>query len=148
MHSSVVELRGLSKTFRPTWAVGEKYALSDINLAIPSGTALGLIGANGSGKSTLIKCALGLLRPTRGTVQVFGENSWDLSAAAKARIGYVPQEITSYPWMRVRQVIAYTAAFYPNWNPSFVDKLCRRWHVPLEDRIGELSTGQLLSAYS
>jgi len=40
-------------------------------------------------------------------------------------------------------VIAYTAAFYPKWNPPFVDELCRRWHVPLEDRIGALSTGQL-----
>jgi ABC-2 type transport system ATP-binding protein len=116
-----------------------------VTLSIEPGTVLGLVGANGSGKSTLMKCLLGLLRPTAGTSQVFGEDSWDLSAAAKARIGYVPQEITSYPWMRVRQVIAYTAAFYPNWNPAFVDELCRRWHVPLEDRIGELSTGQLQS---
>ncbi len=76
-------------------------------------------------------------------MSVFGENSWDLSASAKARLGYVPQEVTSYPWMRVRQVIAYTAAFYPKWNQLFVDELSRRWHVPLEDRIGILSTGQL-----
>jgi ABC-2 type transport system ATP-binding protein len=45
--------------------------------------------------------------------------------------------------MRVRQVIAYTAAFYPRWNRAFVTKLCDQWHVPLEDRIGSLSTGQL-----
>jgi len=125
--------------------LGTKYALSNVTLSIEPGTVLGLVGANGSGKSTLMKCLLGLLRASNGTSQVFGEDSWDLSAAAKARIGYVPQDITSYPWMRVRQVIAYTAAFYPNWNPSFVDELCRRWHVPLEDRIGELSTGQLQS---
>ena len=78
-----------------------------------------------------------------GSVSVFGENSWDLTAGAKARLGYVPQEVTSYPWMRVRQVIAYTAAFYPRWNHAFVDKLCDQWHVPLEDRVGSLSTGQL-----
>ncbi|MGD9634182.1 MAG: ABC transporter ATP-binding protein [Pirellulales bacterium] len=145
MHSPVVDLRGLSKTFRPKWALGGKRALSEVDLSISPGTVLGLVGANGSGKSTLMKCMLGLLRATHGTSHVFGEDSWDLSAAAKARIGYVPQEITSYPWMRVRQVIAYTAAFYPNWNQSFVDKLCRRWYVPMEDRIGELSTGQLQS---
>ncbi len=74
---------------------------------------------------------------------MFGEDSWDLSAAAKARLGYVPQEVTSYPWMRVRQVIAYTAAFYQNWQQTFVDELCRRWRMPLGDRIGALSTGQL-----
>jgi ABC-2 type transport system ATP-binding protein len=104
---------------------------------------LGLLGSNGSGKTTLIKCAFGLLRPTVGSATVFGENAWDLSAVAKARLGHVPQEVTTYPWMRVRQVIAYTAAFYPNWKQPFVDELCRRWHVPLEDRVGALSTGQL-----
>ncbi len=101
---------------------------------------LGLLGANGSGKTTLIKCALGLLRPTAGRASVFGENAWDLSADAKARLGYVPQEVTSCPWMRVRQVIAYTAAFYESWNHAFVDELVRRWHVPLEDRVGAMMT--------
>jgi ABC-2 type transport system ATP-binding protein len=122
---------------------GSKEVLRGVDLAIEPGTVLGLLGANGSGKTTLIKCALGLLRPTAGAVTVLGEDSWNLSAAAKNRLGYVPQEVTSYPWMRVRQVIAYTAAFYEQWNQAFVSTLCERWHVPLEDRVGALSTGQL-----
>jgi ABC-2 type transport system ATP-binding protein len=104
---------------------------------------LGLLGQNGSGKSTLLKCTLGLLKPSAGGVTVFGEDAWNLSASAKARLGYVPQEFVSYPWMRVRQVIAYTAAFYPKWNQRLVDELCRRWRLPLEDRVGPLSVGQL-----
>jgi ABC-2 type transport system ATP-binding protein len=137
MNEPVMRLKNLSKQF------GAKEVLRGINLAIEPGTVLGVLGANGSGKTTLIKCALGLLRPTSGEASIFGENSWNLSAAAKARLGYVPQEVASYPWMRVRQVIAYTAAFYAKWNGPFVDELCRRWHVPLEDRVGTLSTGQL-----
>jgi ABC-2 type transport system ATP-binding protein len=137
MNESVIQVDQLRKSY------GTKDVLRGIDLAIEPGTVLGLLGANGSGKTTLIKCALGLLRPTTGSVRVFGENSWDLSAAAKARLGYVPQEVTSYSWMRVRQVIAYTAAFYPRWNHAFVSKLCDQWHIPLEDRIGALSTGQL-----
>ena len=137
MNDSVIDVVRLQKSFGP------KNVLESVSLSLEPGTVLGLLGANGSGKTTLIKCALGLLRPTAGSVSVFGESSWDLSASAKARLGYVPQEVTSYPWMRIRQVIAYTAAFYPNWNQSFVDELCRRWHLPLEDRVGTLSTGQL-----
>jgi ABC-2 type transport system ATP-binding protein len=137
MNNPVLRLEQLGKSFGP------KEVLRGIDLEMPSGGVLGLLGANGSGKTTLIKCALGLLRPTSGRAMIFGESAWDLSADAKARLGYVAQEVTSYPWMRVRQVIAYTAAFYPNWDQSFVDELCRRWHVPLEDRIGSLSTGQL-----
>ena len=137
MNAPIIHLDHLQKNF------AAKAVLRGIDLAIEPGTVLGLLGANGSGKTTLIKCALGLLRPTTGSATVFGEDAWDLSAAAKARLGYVPQEVTSYPWMRVRQVIAYTAAFYPRWNQNFVDDLCHRWHVPLEDRVGALSTGQL-----
>lgn len=120
-----------------------KQVLRDVNLEIPTGTVLGVLGRNGSGKSTLIKCALGLLRPTGGEARVFGESAWNLSGPTKARLGYVPQEFVSYPWMRVRQVIAYTAAFYPNWNHEYVDRMCQQWQVPLEERVGPLSTGQL-----
>jgi ABC-2 type transport system ATP-binding protein len=137
MTESILQADGLHKSF------DGKQVLRGIDLEIQPGEVLGLLGANGSGKTTFIKCALGLLRPTAGRVKVFGENSWDLSAEAKSRLGYVPQEVTSYPWMRVRQVIAYTAAFYPNWNHEFVVSLCQRWHVSLEDRVGSLSTGQL-----
>jgi ABC-2 type transport system ATP-binding protein len=137
MNEPVIRLDRLQKNF------GAKVVLRGIDLSLDSGMVMGLLGANGSGKTTLIKCAVGLLRPTSGRAAIFGENAWDLSASAKARLGYVPQEVTSYPWMRVRQVIAYTAAFYPRWNHSFVDTLCHRWNVPLEDRVGALSTGQL-----
>jgi len=90
-----------------------KKVLRGVDLEVPPGTVLGLLGQNGSGKSTLIKCALGLLRATDGTATLNGDDAWNLSAETKARLGYVPQEVVSYPWMRVRQVIAYTAAFYP-----------------------------------
>ncbi|QDU91702.1 putative ABC transporter ATP-binding protein YxlF [Pirellulimonas nuda] len=122
---------------------GDKQVLCGVDLRIEPGEVLGLLGQNGSGKSTLIKCALGLLRPTAGQARIFGDDAWDLSAETKARIGYVPQEVASYPWMRVRQVIAYHAAFYPGWNHKLVAELCDRWRLPLEERVGPLSVGQL-----
>ena len=134
-----VSLQQLKKSFQ------DKPVLRGIDLEVPTGTVLGLLGQNGSGKTTLIKSALGLLRPTAGRSAIFGEPSWHLSAESKARLGYVPQEFVSYPWMRVRQVIAYTASFYPTWNARLVERLCRQWHLPLEERVGPLSTGQLQS---
>ena len=137
MPPPVVRVDNLQKSF------GSKAVLDGVDLAIEPGTVLGLLGQNGSGKSTLLKCALGLLRPTGGGVAIFNDDAWNLSAETKARLGYVPQEAVSYPWMRVRQVIAYTAAFYPTWNQPLVDDLCHRWRLPLEDRVGPLSVGQL-----
>lgn len=133
----MIQLKQLKKSF------GGKQVLRGVDLQLPAGTVLGLLGQNGSGKTTLIKCTLGLLRPTAGQATVLGDDAWHLSAESKSRLGYVPQEVVSYPWMRVRQVIAYTAAFYPTWNQPLVDDLCRRWQLPLEDRIGPLSVGQL-----
>ena len=83
-----------------------------------------------SGKTTLIKCALGLIRPQSGKTRLLGEPSWTLSGEAKARIGYVPQVISLYPWMKVRHLIDYTSAFYPNWNHDLVDRLIDEWDIP------------------
>ena len=137
MNEPVIRATGLQKSF------GGNEVLRGIDLEVQPGTVLGLLGKNGSGKSTLIKCLLGLLKPTGGSAGILGDDAWNLSAATKARLGYVPQEVVSYPWMRVRQVIAYTAAFYPNWNRPLVDRLCRQWSLPLEERVGPLSVGQL-----
>ena len=128
---------GLCKSF------AAKQVLSNLDLALAPGTVLGLLGANGSGKTTLIKCLLGLFRTSGGRAQIFGEDAWNLSATTKERIGYVPQEVATYPWMRVRHVIDYTAAFYPRWNRELVAELCRRWRLPLDERSGSLSVGQL-----
>jgi zinc transport system ATP-binding protein len=61
--------------------------LKGVNLAIPAGDFVSVVGPNGSGKTTLLKLALGLLRPTAGEVTVFGEKP----ERSRRRIGYVPQ---------------------------------------------------------
>lgn len=137
MNDTPIELQGIVKSY------GEKHVLTGLDLVVPKGSVVGLLGTNGSGKTTLIKCALGLIRPQQGQARLLGEDSWTLSAAAKMRIGYVPQVINLYPWMKVRHLIDYTAAFYPNWNHEKVARLMTEWSLPANDRIGPLSVGQL-----
>ena len=79
--TNVISIKNLTKTF------GLKDALRGVDMEIPVGATVGLLGANGAGKTTLIKCALGLLRPTSGECQLLGESAWSLSAGAKARLG-------------------------------------------------------------
>ncbi len=134
--TNVISVKNLTKTF------GLKDALRGVDMEIPVGATVGLLGANGAGKTTLIKCALGLLRPTSGECQLLGESAWSLSAGAKARLGYVPQVIQLYPWMRVAELIQYTASFYPTWNPELADRLITEWELPLNDRVRTLSVGQ------
>ena len=132
----IIEARNVVKSF------GSHAVLRDANLSICKGHVVGLLGTNGAGKSTLIKCLLGLLKVNEGQVQLFGEESWNLSAAAKARLAYVPQEARFYNWMKVRQVVDYWGTFYPNWDQSLANELLERWEVPREHRVGPLSPGQ------
>jgi len=132
----VMELRGLSKSF------DDRIVLNRIDLEIPRGRVVGLLGKNGAGKTTLLKCALGLLRTDTGTAKLFGENVWSLSGPTKARVGYVPQKADLYPWMKVKQMVNYIAAFYPTWNTLLSAGLLSQWELDEDDRIGKLSEGQ------
>jgi ABC-2 type transport system ATP-binding protein len=101
------------------------------------------MGTNGAGKSTLIKCLLGLLHPDTGQSRVFGFDALDLPPSAKSRLGYVPQVVYLYPWMKVRHAMAYTASFYEHWDHDWTNELVARWRIPLDQRVQTLSTGQL-----
>ncbi len=122
---------------------GRHEVLRGATLSIPRGAIVGLVGTNGAGKSTLIKCLLGLLRPDTGRVQLFGEDSWTLSAESKGRLGYVPQTVQLYPWMKIDQVVRYVAAFYPHWDGAWSNELLDRWQLPRDHRVGPLSPGQM-----
>jgi ABC-2 type transport system ATP-binding protein len=132
---AAIVISDLSKSYR------KRSVLHGVNWSVPTGSVVGLLGKNGAGKTTLIKCALGLLRPEVGTSRVLGQSAWTLDAATKARLGYVPQTAGLYAWMRINQLVAYTAAFYPRWNGKLVDSLLEQWELSPEQRIGSLSVG-------
>jgi ABC-2 type transport system ATP-binding protein len=106
----VLETESLGKTFRDFWMRPRVRAVSELSLRIPRGEVLGLLGPNGSGKSTTIKMVLGLLRPTAGTVRVFG-----LPPAhpdVRARIGYLPEVSTLYRHLTPRETLGFFGALF------------------------------------
>lgn len=113
------------------------FALEDINLTIPGGTILGLIGENGAGKSTLIKCILGAVRPDGGAITVLGTDP----ETAKADIGVVMDESLFHDPLRPRQVDRIMAGLYPTWDsPLFRDYL-DKFSLPADKQIKEFSRG-------
>src|SRR3989304_7843661 len=75
-----------------TIAYQQRAALEDISLEIRQGEFVGIIGPNGSGKTTLLKSILGLVRPVKGSVQIFDCACYKLRCHHKAKIGYIPQK--------------------------------------------------------
>jgi ABC-2 type transport system ATP-binding protein/ribosome-dependent ATPase len=101
--TALAETRGATKTF------GARVAVDTASLRVDAGELVGLIGANGAGKTTLIRMLLGLLRPTRGDVSLFGERP---SRRSRARLGYVPQGLGLYPDLTVAENAAFTAGAF------------------------------------
>jgi ABC-2 type transport system ATP-binding protein len=90
-----IQAVGLTKVYSSSFGTffgkTRQTALAGLDLAIPRGTAFGLIGLNGAGKTTFIKSILGVVRPTSGTVRALGGSPED--AAIRARIGYLPERL-------------------------------------------------------
>ncbi|MEO1007356.1 MAG: ABC transporter ATP-binding protein [Planctomycetota bacterium] len=101
----VIACQGLTKIFRDFWLRPRAHAVGDLTFDVRPHEVFGLLGPNGSGKSTTIKIILGLLKPTRGRVAVFGRPPTDV--AIKKRIGYLPEESYLYPFLNARETLDY-----------------------------------------
>ena len=132
----VVEVDNLSRHF------GRKDALHGVTLAIQPGTVFGLVGENGAGKTTLVRHLLGLLKPQSGTVRVFGLDPVANPPGVLARIGYLSEKRDIPLWMRVEELMRYTAGFYPGWDHAYAADLMRKFGLRPADRLRTLSNGQ------
>jgi len=106
----VVAAQRLTKVFRDFWMRSRAHAVDDLTFTIEPHEVFGLLGPNGSGKSTTIKMILGLLKPTKGRLAVFGKPATDV--AIKERIGYLPEESFLYPFLNARETLDYYAKLF------------------------------------
>jgi len=96
-----VALRGLRKSF------GGKAAVDGIDLDVPTGSFFGLVGPNGAGKTTTLSMVTGLLRPDAGRVVVAGVDVWTDPAAAKARMGVLPDGLRLFERLSGPELLSY-----------------------------------------
>jgi ABC-2 type transport system ATP-binding protein len=121
---------------------GRTDAVNGLSLNVQPGRCYGFFGRNGAGKTTTIKCLLNLLRPTTGSVRVFGMDPARQEVAVKSRIAYVPDQVGFYPWMTVREALEYAASFRSRWNHETERMLLDRFRLPLGHKTNHLSKGQ------
>ena len=123
--SPAVRISHLVKVFRlPTLRKKEVLAVDDVSLTIEPGEVYGLIGPNGSGKSTTLKVLLGLLKPTKGIAEIFGEDSAKIGS--RDTVGYLPENPYFYKHLTARETM------------HFYGKLCGLYGSALTDRTDEL----------
>jgi ABC-2 type transport system ATP-binding protein len=132
----VIEIKDLTRRY------GKQDAVHGLSLTVRPGRCYGFFGRNGAGKTTTIKCLLNLLRPTSGSVRVFGLGPQKDEVAVKSRIAYVPDVVAFYPWMTVRDTLEYLASFRAHWNRDIEADLLRRFGLNATQKTTSLSKGQ------
>ena len=91
---------------------GDRVAVDDVSFHVAPGEAYGLLGPNGAGKTTTIRLVCGLLTPDGGSVAVAGVPMTASATRARARIGYVPQDVSLYPDLTARENLAFFGRLY------------------------------------
>jgi ABC-2 type transport system ATP-binding protein len=117
-------------------------AVDGLSLRVQPGRIYGFFGRNGAGKTTTIKCLLNLLRPTGGSVRLFGLDPTKHEVEVKSRLAYVPDAVAFYPWMTVRETLDYFASFRERWNEDVERALLERFGLDVGQRTSHLSRGQ------
>ena len=130
---SVLECRNLTKAYKRGWNV-----LDNLNLTIPEGKIIGLLGPNGCGKSTLIKLIAGLLVPNKGEILVDGKA---VGEETKAVVSYLPERTYFSGWMKVKELISYFAEFYADFDKDKAYKLMADLDIDTNAKLKTLSKG-------
>lgn len=128
----LLECKSLCKEFE------NKQILKNINLKIPRGKIVGLLGKNGTGKSTLIKLINDLLTPTSGEVLINGEKP---GINSKKIIAYLPERTCLDKNMTIRQVLNYFEEFYDNFNSKKAVKLLKDLNLDIDNKLTKMSKG-------
>jgi ABC-2 type transport system ATP-binding protein len=133
--TTMVDVQGLSRQFGPTTA------LDAVDFRATQGLVHGLVGVNGAGKTTLIKHLLGLLRPTRGSVRMFGLDPVRHPVEVLRRVGYLSEYRELPEWMRIDELLRYTQAYYPSWDTTYARELLDTFGLDGKRKVAGLSQG-------
>ena len=120
------------------------FALDHVNLTIPGGTIMGLIGENGAGKTTTIKCILNLIRRDSGTITILGKDNVADERAAKMEVGVVLDAGFFPPEMNPKQLGKALGRIYKGWQPAAYDDYLRRFEIAPGKKIKAFSRGMVM----
>ncbi len=128
----LLECRHVSKSY------SKKEVLKDINLTIPRGKIIGLLGKNGMGKTTLIKLINDLLTPTAGTILVNGQK---IGVESKKIISYLPERTYLDKSKTIEEIMHMFKEFYDNFNYEKALSLFKDLDLDIHEKLSKMSKG-------
>ncbi|MFF3964036.1 ABC transporter ATP-binding protein [Streptomyces griseorubiginosus] len=129
-----LEAHGLGMRYRRGWA------LQDCTFRLPAGRICGLVGPNGAGKTTLLNIAAHVLKPTQGSLSLFGEAPGSVESGR--RTAFLAQEKPLFRRFTVAETLRLGRELNPGWDQRAAEDIVRAGNVPFDAKIGTLSGGQ------
>ena len=127
MAEAVIEIDGLTKTYRTGWRRRPVFAVKNLSLKVSAGSIVAFVGPNGAGKTTTISTLLGFLKPDAGRVRLFGAEA---GTSTLRRLGYQPEIFHTYPFYKATEVLQYygrlsgvTSSALSEAIPSVLDRM-------------------------
>ena len=133
----ILQLDQIHRSFDPGRSV-----LNGVDLEVEPGEVVGLLGVNGAGKTTLLRIAMGMLHPHRGSVRLFGLDPFAHPVEVKRRVGFVAEDQSLPPYLRVRDVLEIQRELYPSWDRDLERDLVGRFSMNTRTKIARLSKGE------
>ena len=131
---NALEIKGLCKQY-------PGFSLEPLDLTLPQGCIMGLVGENGAGKSTTIKLILDMIHRDGGTVTILGRDNRDNLRLTKEEIGVVMDEVGIPGCLTAKQVGKVMANIFSHWEPDTYSAYLNRLSVPQNKKFEELSRG-------
>ncbi len=131
---NALEIKNLSKSF-------PGFKLDNLNLTLPSGCIMGLIGENGAGKSTAIKLILDMLHKDSGTIKILGRENQDNIYLTKEEIGVVMDEVGIPECLNAKQVGKIMSYTFRNWNDEEYANYLKKLSIPADKPFKDFSRG-------
>ena len=131
---NALEIRNLTKAY-------PGFTLDNLNLTLPSGCIMGLIGENGAGKSTTIKLILDMIHKDSGSITILGKDNTDGIELTKEDIGVVMDEVGIPECLTVKQVGNVMKNTFRNWNDAEYAHLVQKLALPEGKQFKEFSRG-------
>ncbi len=132
---NAIEIRNLVKNY------GDKFTLGEINLDIPSGIIIGLIGENGAGKTTLIKSILNIIRSDKGNIKIFEKEVKKNECEIKENIGVVLDNMFFPELLMPKDINSIMKDVYKNWDEQLFNKYLSEFKLKNNQSIKSMSKG-------
>ena len=131
---NAIEIKNLTKSF-------PGFTLNNLNLTLPGGCILGLIGENGAGKSTTIKLILDIIHKDSGSITILGRDNTKNILLTKEEVGVVMDEIGLPECLTAKQIGNVMAHTFRNWDTSTYQALVQRMDLPEKKPFKDYSRG-------